>query len=221
MTGQSRSSSGGAARASPSRRDPFSAAHSPRPSAAERPVERMPATVIHDCRSSTASTIVAVLRRRPQSGERRGDRLVGESRQHRNALRDDPAQHRLLAGGMRAVLLVLGGRPEQQVAEHGARQQHALGALGRHLQDDGVDEIVRRFVEDEELALARADREVRLRSAQFLDLVAEQAGGVDDELRRELACRGARAASRPDCARSRARRRRVTSVAPCISACLM
>src|SRR5882724_12667153 len=63
----------------------------------------------------------------------------------------------LVGGGLGAILLVLGRRADDEIAEGGADDHDALGPLRRHRQDRGTDEPCGRLVEDDELTLARRD----------------------------------------------------------------
>ena len=100
----------------------------------------------------------------------------------RTALLDQGRELVLVDGGVGAVLLVLGRRADQTIAEDGAADHDALGALARHRQDRGADEARGRLVEDDELALARRDSE-RRGPRDRLDEIAVVAGGVDDDAR--------------------------------------
>src|SRR5262245_18623689 len=116
-----------------------------------------------------------------------GGHLVAEEVGH-EALAFGPEEGETF-GGRGSVLLVadvLGRRPDEHVAEHGRREQDALGPPRGHGQDDVVEKRARELVKDDQLASTRSDRESPV-TEHAVDLVAAEPRGVDEE----SGCQGA------------------------------
>src|SRR5262249_11483882 len=132
--------------------------------------------------------IVVVLRRGADADVHRRDVVPHE-------LREDPLrlakQVREAERGGRGVVLALDvfrRRPDEDIAEHGRRDEHALARAGRNGEHDVIQQRTRELVEDEQLAAPRPDGEAVI-AEHPVDLVAEQTRGVDDEPRTQLAAR--------------------------------
>jgi hypothetical protein len=101
--------------------------------------------------------VVLVLGRRAQAGIGGGDLVALERGQDLGAAVAQHLERGAVGLGAVAFGLVLGGGADQQVAPGGAADDDALGGGGGHGQQDVAGERGGGLVEDEELALARAD----------------------------------------------------------------
>ncbi|MNV46728.1 hypothetical protein D3C71_1385710 [compost metagenome] len=124
--------------------------------------------------------IVLFLRCRPQARIDGRDRRVFQRGHELDRLGDQHLEFRLRHFRPVALFLFFRRRADQKIAEDRAGQHHALGACRRHRQKDGPQMSRRRFVEDDELALARTDLERGCSEQHLLDAIPLDSGAVDD-----------------------------------------
>ena len=126
-----------------------------------------------------SDAVVGVLGCGPEPGVDGGDLVVDEGGQDPASVRQEGVDACPGGRGVRAVLEVLGGRPEQDVAEDGRGDEHALGRGRWDRQQHVVDQATGQLVEDEQLTPAGRDGEV-LVTERPVEVVGAQPGGVDD-----------------------------------------
>ena len=114
-----------------------------------------------------------------------GHANAGKFRDHLDGARPEPFECRLIAGRDVAFIDILGRGTDGKIAEDGAEQHHALGALGWHRENDGRGEPSGRLVEHHELSAPRRDGEGR-GPGHGLDEIAEVPCRIDDDARPQV-----------------------------------
>src|SRR5690625_1174579 len=125
--------------------------------------------------------VILELGRGAEPGIDRADLVILQRRQDLLSPRDQIGERFRHQLGALAILLILGGRPDQEIAESRPADHDALGRLGRYRQQDMSRERSGRLVIDHELAFSRADLEITFSEQDFVHKVAMIAGGVHDE----------------------------------------